>query len=105
VPPTCWGYLPVAPGQRVPYAYTGLFGFQRTQPFPLGCNYIVADSTTVSEYLVVTVPGQFVTVGQRESFNRASRAMAFSSSRWILLPSELFILPRINYFLQRHNAE
>ena len=27
------GILPVAPGQRVPYAYTDLFGFQGSQPF------------------------------------------------------------------------
>lgn len=60
-----------------------------------GCDFIVADFQAVSEYLVVTVPCGFVTVGQMESFSRASRAMAFSSSRWILLPSELFILPKI----------
>ena len=27
------GLFPVAPGQRVPYAYTDLFGFQGAQPF------------------------------------------------------------------------
>ena len=27
------GILPVAPGQRVPYAYTDLFSFQGSQPF------------------------------------------------------------------------
>lgn len=41
--------LPVAPGQRVPYAYTDLFCFQGSQPFSLGCDYIVADFNTVSE--------------------------------------------------------
>ena len=60
-----------------------------------GCDFIVADFQAVSEYLVVTVPCGFVTVGQMESFSRASRVIAFSSSRWILLPSELFILPKI----------
>lgn len=54
--------LPVAPGQRVPYAYTDLFCFQGSQPFSPSCDFIIADSNTVSEYPVVTVPCGFVTV-------------------------------------------
>ena len=57
------GIFPVALGQRVPYAYTDLFCFQGSQPFSPGCDFIVADSNTISAYPVVTVPCGFVTVG------------------------------------------
>ena len=61
--PPAGGCPPIAPGQRVPYAYTDLFGFQGAQPVFPGCDFIVADFHTVSECPVVTVPCRFVTVG------------------------------------------
>ena len=42
----------MAPGQRVPYAYTDLFGFQGAQPFFPGCDFIVAQFGTGPESLV-----------------------------------------------------
>ena len=52
------GILPVAPGQRVPYAYTDLFGFQGAQPLFPGCSFIVTHFWVPQESLVdaLTMP-------------------------------------------------